>query len=64
MADVWLALAITVFIVLICFEVRALPFAWLVGAMAGRVRSASLPAAISTCDNTVDFWVLMSPLGG
>ena len=54
MADVCLALAFTVF-VLFGFEVRALPIAWLVGALAGRVRSASLPAAFSTGDNTVYF---------
>ena len=55
MADVWLALAFAEFVVLFGFEVRALPCTWLVGALAGMVRSASLPAAFSTGDNTVVF---------
>ena len=52
MADVWLTLAFAEFIVLFGFEVKALPFTW---ALAGMVRSASLPAAFSTGDNTVGF---------
>ena len=55
MTDVWLALAFAAFVALLGFGARALPFSWLVGALAGRVRFAALPAAFGTGDNTVDF---------
>ena len=54
MTDVWLALAFAIFAAFLGCGLRALPFSWLVGALAGRVLFAALPAAVGTGDKSVD----------